>query len=209
MRNRRTTLVNIASRPNLSRITYDCKMGRTGSGKGSSASKGSSGSTSRSSGSRSSGSGSKSLGNAPHAGARVGLTGTGSSTQALFTVPASTSKGSRGGSKAAPPSCGPCAQMTTNQYRTAYTKEFGNFPYAHDADHTVNAVRDSKGRATVAGTNIAGNYHPVLAQVQRSPNFVGDTKEQYYARTGAGQVYADNKQNVANCNAKYDYTYNG
>ena len=78
--------------------------------------------------------------------------------------------------------------MTPNQFRTAYAKTHGNFPYAHDSDHTVDAVRDSVGKATVYGTNIAGNYHPVLAQVQRSRNFVGDTKEQFYKRQGAGKV---------------------
>ena len=96
--------------------------------------------------------------------------------------------------------------MTPAQYRTAYTKTHGAFPYAHDSDHTVDALRDSQGRATVYGTNIAGNYHPVLAQVQRSPNFVGDTKEQYYQRQGAGEVYKINVHDVFHCAQKYNYT---
>ena len=98
--------------------------------------------------------------------------------------------------------------MTATQYRTAYAKVHGNFPYAHDADHTVNAVRDANGKATVYGTNIAGNYHPMLAQVQRSPNFVGDTKREFYKRQGAEEVFRNNVQNVTNCTQKYDYTNN-
>lgn len=96
--------------------------------------------------------------------------------------------------------------MYPNQYRTAYAKVHGSFPYGHDADHTVNALRDKDGKATAYGTNIAGNYHPVLAQVQRSPHFVGDTKKQYYQRQGHGEVYANNEKNVINCAHQYDYT---
>ncbi|KAL3142863.1 hypothetical protein ABBQ38_003153 [Trebouxia sp. C0009 RCD-2024] len=181
-------------------------MGRTGAKGSSSGSKGSSGSASRSAASKGSSGGSKSS-SAPiyHAGARVGLTGNGSGSKALFTAPASAAA-STGRGKAAPPTCGPCAPMTTAQYRTAYAKAHGSFPYAHDGDHTVDAVRDCNGRATTYGTNIAGNYHPVLAQVQRSPNFVGDTKEEYYQRQGHGEVFKNNVQNVAICAQKYDYT---